>query len=232
MNVYHCSDFRCINYVSIYLMFRYRTYRRPRYKVAYKMVTEMEWKCCHGYSGEDCCDGPKVNTQVNGGQLHVSQTNYNKGGGLTGGSGSGQGGKKTTWSSMHLLKRRPLVRTQMSDFLLYMFLCYTQVSPTGLNSWRQLSRAWRMSSTTYRPPCKELTRGCKWMRLMQPCSFTSQSVFTCTPEPCLHTGSWIRANLTSTLDTVVHITAYISALRSTVVYFGKIILFMNTYTST
>uniref|UniRef100_A0A3Q1GWQ2 EMILIN-1-like n=1 Tax=Acanthochromis polyacanthus TaxID=80966 RepID=A0A3Q1GWQ2_9TELE len=36
----------------------YRTYMRPRYKVAYKMVTEMEWKCCHGYSGEDCTDGP------------------------------------------------------------------------------------------------------------------------------------------------------------------------------
>ncbi|KAI5101953.1 EMILIN-1 isoform X1 [Silurus meridionalis] len=33
---------------------RYRTYLRPRYKIAYKMVTEMEWKCCHGYSGEDC----------------------------------------------------------------------------------------------------------------------------------------------------------------------------------
>ncbi|XP_016351882.1 EMILIN-1-like [Sinocyclocheilus anshuiensis] len=35
----------------------YRTYRKPRYKVAYKMVTEMEWKCCHGYSGDDCSDG-------------------------------------------------------------------------------------------------------------------------------------------------------------------------------
>ncbi|XP_043075580.1 EMILIN-1a [Puntigrus tetrazona] len=35
----------------------YRTYRKPRYKVAYKMVTEMEWKCCHGYSGDDCNDG-------------------------------------------------------------------------------------------------------------------------------------------------------------------------------
>ncbi|KAM9465940.1 EMILIN-1b [Clarias gariepinus] len=32
----------------------YRTYLRPRYKIAYKMVSEMEWKCCHGYSGEDC----------------------------------------------------------------------------------------------------------------------------------------------------------------------------------
>uniref|UniRef100_A0A671S096 EMILIN-1-like n=1 Tax=Sinocyclocheilus anshuiensis TaxID=1608454 RepID=A0A671S096_9TELE len=37
---------------------RYRTYMRPRYKVAYKMLTEMEWKCCYGYSGEDCNDGP------------------------------------------------------------------------------------------------------------------------------------------------------------------------------
>ncbi|KAM3860930.1 EMILIN-1-A [Diretmus argenteus] len=54
----------------------YRTYRRPRYKVAYKMVTEMEWKCCHGYSGEDCHDGPRVitDTQVNAGRPHVTQT--------------------------------------------------------------------------------------------------------------------------------------------------------------
>ncbi|XP_039981709.1 EMILIN-1a [Xiphias gladius] len=60
----------------------YRTYRRPRYKVAYKMVTEMEWKCCHGYSGEDCSDGPHVttNTEVNRGGPHVTQTGYNTGG--------------------------------------------------------------------------------------------------------------------------------------------------------
>ncbi|XP_068197995.1 EMILIN-1-A [Antennarius striatus] len=64
----------------------YRTYRRPRYKVAYKMVTEMEWKCCYGYSGEDCQDGPKVttDTQVNGGRPRVTQTGYNTGGGQRG----------------------------------------------------------------------------------------------------------------------------------------------------
>uniref|UniRef100_A0A8C1EU10 Elastin microfibril interfacer 1b n=1 Tax=Cyprinus carpio carpio TaxID=630221 RepID=A0A8C1EU10_CYPCA len=51
---------------------RYRTYMRPRYKVAYKMVTEMEWKCCHGYSGEDCNDGAnggsdtQISTRGNG----------------------------------------------------------------------------------------------------------------------------------------------------------------------
>uniref|UniRef100_A0A3B4TYR1 EMI domain-containing protein n=1 Tax=Seriola dumerili TaxID=41447 RepID=A0A3B4TYR1_SERDU len=47
----------------------YRTYMRPRYKVAYKMVTEMEWKCCHGYSGEDCNDGP-----VGGAGTQISTT--------------------------------------------------------------------------------------------------------------------------------------------------------------
>ncbi|XP_038582579.1 EMILIN-1a [Micropterus salmoides] len=64
----------------------YRTYRRPRYKVAYKMVTEMEWKCCHGYSGEDCHNGPKVtiDTQDNGGQTRVTETGYNTGGGQRG----------------------------------------------------------------------------------------------------------------------------------------------------
>ncbi|XP_077569289.1 EMILIN-1-A-like [Stigmatopora nigra] len=36
----------------------YRTYMRPRYKIAYKMVTQMEWKCCQGYSGENCSNGP------------------------------------------------------------------------------------------------------------------------------------------------------------------------------
>ncbi|XP_054474797.1 EMILIN-1a [Anoplopoma fimbria] len=64
----------------------YRTYRRPRYKVAYKMVTEMEWKCCHGYSGEDCHDGPKgtADTQVSGGRPRVTQTGYNTDGGQRG----------------------------------------------------------------------------------------------------------------------------------------------------
>ncbi|XP_053301001.1 EMILIN-1a [Pleuronectes platessa] len=64
----------------------YRTYRRPRYKVAYKMVTEMEWKCCHGYSGDDCREGPQVttNTQVNAGRPRVTQTGSNTGGGQRG----------------------------------------------------------------------------------------------------------------------------------------------------
>lgn len=71
----------------------YRTYMRPRYKVAYKMVTEMEWKCCHGYSGEDCNDGPVggAGTQPRPGQGgQRGETNYGQGGG--GGYGPGQSG--------------------------------------------------------------------------------------------------------------------------------------------
>uniref|UniRef100_A0A8C4RVZ5 Elastin microfibril interfacer 1b n=1 Tax=Erpetoichthys calabaricus TaxID=27687 RepID=A0A8C4RVZ5_ERPCA len=37
---------------------RYRSFMRPRYKVSYKLVTELEWKCCHGFSGDDCSEGP------------------------------------------------------------------------------------------------------------------------------------------------------------------------------
>uniref|UniRef100_A0A8C4RVU4 Elastin microfibril interfacer 1b n=1 Tax=Erpetoichthys calabaricus TaxID=27687 RepID=A0A8C4RVU4_ERPCA len=36
----------------------YRSFMRPRYKVSYKLVTELEWKCCHGFSGDDCSEGP------------------------------------------------------------------------------------------------------------------------------------------------------------------------------
>lgn len=70
----------------------YRTYRRPRYKVAYKMVTEMEWKCCHGYSGQDCSDGPKgtTDTQVNGGRPAVTTPVINPGGGQRGEGDSGK----------------------------------------------------------------------------------------------------------------------------------------------
>ncbi|XP_057190891.1 EMILIN-2 isoform X2 [Triplophysa rosa] len=32
----------------------YRTRFRPTYKIAYKLVTELEWRCCPGYQGPDC----------------------------------------------------------------------------------------------------------------------------------------------------------------------------------
>ncbi|XP_039604361.1 EMILIN-1-like [Polypterus senegalus] len=36
----------------------YRSFMRPKYKLSYKLVTELEWKCCHGFSGDDCSEGP------------------------------------------------------------------------------------------------------------------------------------------------------------------------------
>ncbi|XP_061590822.1 EMILIN-3 [Cololabis saira] len=35
----------------------YRTVYKPTYKVGFKTVTELEWRCCPGYSGEACHDG-------------------------------------------------------------------------------------------------------------------------------------------------------------------------------
>nr|XP_046226934.1 EMILIN-2 [Scatophagus argus] len=32
----------------------YRTHFKPMYKIAYKTVTELEWRCCPGYQGHDC----------------------------------------------------------------------------------------------------------------------------------------------------------------------------------
>ncbi|XP_021329823.2 EMILIN-3 [Danio rerio] len=36
---------------------KYRMYYKPMYKVAYKTVTELEWKCCPGYTGVGCTEG-------------------------------------------------------------------------------------------------------------------------------------------------------------------------------
>lgn len=61
---------------------------RPRYKVAYKIVTDMEWKCCHGYRGEDCNDGPVGST---GSQIPATRPQHRPGYG-GGGGGHGLGG--------------------------------------------------------------------------------------------------------------------------------------------
>ncbi|XP_051887636.1 EMILIN-3 [Pristis pectinata] len=36
----------------------YRTFLKPKYKIGYKTVTELEWRCCPGYSGDACQEGP------------------------------------------------------------------------------------------------------------------------------------------------------------------------------
>uniref|UniRef100_A0A8C3SC36 Elastin microfibril interfacer 3 n=1 Tax=Chelydra serpentina TaxID=8475 RepID=A0A8C3SC36_CHESE len=36
----------------------YRTFYRPKYKIGYKTVTELAWRCCPGLMGEGCHDSP------------------------------------------------------------------------------------------------------------------------------------------------------------------------------
>ncbi|XP_063278391.1 EMILIN-1 isoform X1 [Prinia subflava] len=36
----------------------YRSFLRPRYKVAQRTVSELAWRCCQGFSGPDCSEGP------------------------------------------------------------------------------------------------------------------------------------------------------------------------------
>lgn len=36
------------------LFCRYHNRFRPTYKIAFKTVTELEWRCCPGYQGPDC----------------------------------------------------------------------------------------------------------------------------------------------------------------------------------
>ncbi|XP_029585223.1 EMILIN-1b [Salmo trutta] len=82
-------------------MVTYRTYMKPRYKVAYKMVTDMEWKCCHGYTGDECSEGPSggSGTQIGTARprpkpSRPGQTGTGTGhGGQNGGDGRGDGDK-------------------------------------------------------------------------------------------------------------------------------------------
>lgn len=43
---------------------RYRVNFRPRYVTKYKMVTQLEWKCCPGFRGADCQEGPRDPTKT------------------------------------------------------------------------------------------------------------------------------------------------------------------------
>ncbi|MCI4389253.1 hypothetical protein PGIGA_G00095740 [Pangasianodon gigas] len=81
----HCGWGQCSQVVV------YRTYRRPKYKIAYKMVTEMEWKCCRGYSGEDCSNGPSGDSQFN--NSGSSTSGLSTGNEQRGGEGRGESDK-------------------------------------------------------------------------------------------------------------------------------------------
>ncbi|MEJ1272664.1 hypothetical protein NN561_003517 [Cricetulus griseus] len=44
----------CANLVS------YRTLIRPTYRVSYRTVTALEWRCCPGFTGSNCDEGPCI----------------------------------------------------------------------------------------------------------------------------------------------------------------------------
>ncbi|KAG9348002.1 hypothetical protein JZ751_004021 [Albula glossodonta] len=51
----------------------YRTRFRPTYKIGYKIVTELEWRCCPGFQGPDCRelkDAPPKHTAMMGPAPH------------------------------------------------------------------------------------------------------------------------------------------------------------------
>lgn len=90
----------------------YRTYMRPRYKVAYKMVTEMEWKCCDGYSGEDCNDGPAGGA---GTQISTTRPQPRPGQGGGGSSGSGQSGRVENEKMKQLEEKIQILTRNLQD---------------------------------------------------------------------------------------------------------------------
>ncbi|XP_069829405.1 EMILIN-1 isoform X2 [Dendropsophus ebraccatus] len=71
----------------------YRSYMRPRYKIAYKTVSDMEWKCCHGYSGDDCSEGPANGAHVTTSRPRPRPVRPNISGSSGGNHLSGSGGQ-------------------------------------------------------------------------------------------------------------------------------------------
>uniref|UniRef100_A0A8C2X6S0 Elastin microfibril interfacer 3a n=1 Tax=Cyclopterus lumpus TaxID=8103 RepID=A0A8C2X6S0_CYCLU len=54
---------------------QYRLMYKPIYKVAHKTVTELEWRCCPGYSGYGCMEGhPEIPHAPSGGEQPEGET--------------------------------------------------------------------------------------------------------------------------------------------------------------
>lgn len=54
----------------------YKVGFRPRYVTSYKVVTELEWRCCPGFKGEDCKEGPT--DKVKQTQIHTPRPSGGK----------------------------------------------------------------------------------------------------------------------------------------------------------
>uniref|UniRef100_H3AZI4 Elastin microfibril interfacer 2 n=1 Tax=Latimeria chalumnae TaxID=7897 RepID=H3AZI4_LATCH len=59
------AQYRCPwNQINCPSSLMYRINFRPQYKIGYKIVTELEWRCCPGYKGENCKEGPSTQYEV------------------------------------------------------------------------------------------------------------------------------------------------------------------------
>ncbi|KAM4689739.1 EMILIN-2 [Discoglossus pictus] len=57
-------QYKCVwNQIHCQPTLVYKVSFRPRYTTSYKVVTEMEWRCCPGYKGVDCKEGPAESTK-------------------------------------------------------------------------------------------------------------------------------------------------------------------------
>ncbi|KAE8605719.1 hypothetical protein XENTR_v10015300 [Xenopus tropicalis] len=83
----------------------YRSYMRPRYRVAYKTVSDMEWKCCHGYSGDDCMDGPAGTLQITTSKPRPKPVRPNLSGSSGGNSLSGSRGETSGQGDSEMVKK-------------------------------------------------------------------------------------------------------------------------------
>ncbi|MBN3279836.1 EMIL2 protein, partial [Polyodon spathula] len=65
--VYKNVSCAVLDILGSYMQEEYHTNLRPTYKIAYKTVTELEWKCCPGFRGGDCKEvkeGPPKQTSL------------------------------------------------------------------------------------------------------------------------------------------------------------------------
>ncbi|XP_028921822.1 EMILIN-2 [Ornithorhynchus anatinus] len=54
------QPYRCAwNHIPCPSTLAYRVNFRPRYVIKYKTVTQLEWRCCPGYRGHNCQEGPR-----------------------------------------------------------------------------------------------------------------------------------------------------------------------------
>uniref|UniRef100_A0A3Q3X4P6 EMI domain-containing protein n=1 Tax=Mola mola TaxID=94237 RepID=A0A3Q3X4P6_MOLML len=53
----------------------YKTVVRPSYKVVYRTVTSLEWKCCPGFRGAACEEGEsrQMETQTTAADIHTAE---------------------------------------------------------------------------------------------------------------------------------------------------------------